>query len=120
MKKEILVIVNPCAGRGKINKYIPQICDNLEKQGFELEVIYTSENNNGEQIIQNYIRYIDTVVVCGGDGTLNEVINGIIKCNKTKKTAPPIIMILSHINGVIIIVIEIPIKTDIIVDIINF
>lgn len=82
MKKEMLIIVNPCAGKGKINKYIPQICENLEKQGFELEVKYTSKNNNGEQIIENYERYIDTVVVCGGDGTLNEVISGIVKCNK--------------------------------------
>lgn len=82
MKKEILLIVNPCAGKGKVSKYIPEICDNLEKQGYELEVIYTSENNNGEQIIENYIRYIDSVIVCGGDGTLNEVINGIINCNK--------------------------------------
>ena len=82
MKKEILIIVNPCAGKGKINKYIPDICDNLEKQGYELEVVYTSEENNGEKIIENYIRYIDTVVVCGGDGTVNEVVNGIIKCNK--------------------------------------
>ena len=82
MKKQILVIVNPCAGQGKINKYIPDICENLEKQGYELEVKYTSENTNGEKIICNYIRYIDTVVVCGGDGTINEVINGIIKCNK--------------------------------------
>lgn len=82
MKKEILVIVNPCAGKGKINKYIPDICENLEKQGYNLEVVYTSENNNGEKIIENYIRYIDTVVVCGGDGTVNEVVNGIVKCNK--------------------------------------
>ena len=82
MKKEILLIVNPCSGKGKVSKYVPQICDNLEKQGYELEVIYTSKTNNGEEIIKNYIRYIDAVVVCGGDGTLNEVINGIIKCHK--------------------------------------
>ena len=82
MKKEILLIVNPCSGKGNVSKYIPQICDNLEKQGYELEVIYTSKTNNGKQIIENYIRYIDAVVVCGGDGTLNEVINGIIKCHK--------------------------------------
>lgn len=82
MKKEILIIVNPCAGKGKVNKYIPEICDNLEKQDYELEVIYTSENNNGENIVQNYIRYIDAIVVCGGDGTLNEVVNGIIKSHK--------------------------------------
>ncbi len=82
MKKEILLIVNPCSGKGKVSKYIPQICDNLEKQGYELEVIYTSKNNNGEEIIKSYIRYVDSVVVCGGDGTLNEVINGIVKCYK--------------------------------------
>lgn len=82
MKKEILLIVNPCSGKGNVSKYVPQICDNLEKQGYELEVIYTSKTNNGEQIIKNYIRYIDAVIVCGGDGTLNEVINGIINCHK--------------------------------------
>ena len=82
MKKEILIIVNPDAGKGKVNKYIPEICDNLEKQGYELEVIYTSEDNDGEKVIQNYIRYIDAVIVCGGDGTLSKVINGIIKSYK--------------------------------------
>ena len=82
MKKEIFIIVNPCSGKGKVSKYIPQICDNLEKQGYELEVIYTSETNNGENIITNYIRYVDAVIVCGGSDTLSEVINGIIKCHK--------------------------------------
>jgi YegS/Rv2252/BmrU family lipid kinase len=82
MKKEILLIVNPCAGKGRINKYIPDICDNLEKQGFNLEVVYTSKEVNGEAIIKNYVRYIDTVIVCGGDGTLSEVINGVIASNK--------------------------------------
>lgn len=82
MKKEILIIVNPCAGKGKVNKYIPDICDNLEKQGYKVEVLYTSPKENGETIIMKYMRYIDSVVVCGGDGTVSEVINGIIKCNK--------------------------------------
>lgn len=82
MKKEILLIANPCAGKGKVIKYMTKICNNLKKQGYKLELIYTSENYNGEDIIMNYIRYIDAVVVCGGDGTLNEVINGIMKCNK--------------------------------------
>lgn len=82
MKKEILLVVNPCAGKGKINKYISDICDNLEKQGYELEVEYTSKENNGYSIIVNYIRYIDAVIVCGGDGTLNEVINGVIDSHK--------------------------------------
>lgn len=82
MKKEILLIVNPCSGQGKVSKYVPDICDNLEKQGYDLEVIYTSEENNGEKIIQDYIRYIDTVIVCGGDGTLSEVINGVIRSQK--------------------------------------
>ena len=82
MKKEILIVANPCAGKGKVIKYMPRICNNLKKQGFKFEVIYTSENYNGEDIIKNYERYIDAVVVCGGDGTLNEVINGIMKCHK--------------------------------------
>ncbi len=82
MKKEILIVANPCAGKGKVIKYIPKICKKLKKQGFEVEVVYTSENYNGADIINNYERYIDAVIVCGGDGTLNEVINSIIKNNK--------------------------------------
>lgn len=82
MKKEVLVIVNECAGRGKNNKYISKICQNLEKQNYDVEVLYTSKEKNGEQIVKEYIRFVDTIIVCGGDGTLSEVINGIIKCNK--------------------------------------
>lgn len=82
MKKEVLLIVNPCSGQGKVSKYVPDICDNLEKQGYELEVIYTSEKNDGEKIIQNYIRYIDAVIVCGGDGTLSNVVNGVVRSHK--------------------------------------
>ena len=82
MKKKILVIVNPCAGKGKVSKYVPEICDNLEKQGNEIDVIYTSPKENGETIIKNYQKYINLVIVCGGDGTLSEVINGIVKTNK--------------------------------------
>ena len=40
---KVLLIVNPNALRGKIKKYIPQIEDNLHKNGFETNLQYTKK-----------------------------------------------------------------------------
>lgn len=83
MKYEILMIVNPKAGRAKIEKYAEKIKEKFEdSNNYEVEIKYTTKENNATNIIQNYDKDFDILIVCGGDGTLNEAIRGLYQTEK--------------------------------------
>jgi YegS/Rv2252/BmrU family lipid kinase len=73
-----LVIVNPNAGNGKGKHDWDLISDFLKKEGISYEVKFTGHKN---QAIHFTIDGIDSgfrnIITVGGDGTLNEVVNGV-------------------------------------------
>jgi len=75
-----LVIVNPNAGRRKGEKDWPEISKLLSESGFTYQEIFTEHRDHAvhlaEENINNGYRKI---LVVGGDGTLNEVVNGIFR-----------------------------------------
>lgn len=85
MSKKVLLIVNPVAGNGKIEKDIQKIENNLKKSGFNTKVEFTSIENNAEQIVSNKAQNDDLLLAIGGDGTLNEIVNGATKLHKKVK-----------------------------------
>jgi len=73
------VIVNPAAGNGASLRHWPHIKKQLEHLGIKYDVVFTERPGHGidlakEAAAQNY-RYI---VAVGGDGTINEVVNGLL------------------------------------------
>ena len=82
MNKNILIIVNPNAGRGKVQKKIHMIAKNLSKQNYLVDIIYTKINYSASDIIKHYKGNLDLVICCGGDGTLNDLINAVMKMEK--------------------------------------
>lgn len=82
MEERVLLIVNPVAGRGNIKKDINVIKNNLEESGCKVEIEYTSIGKNAEEIAKERLEDGMIVVAVGGDGTLNEVVNGITKSKK--------------------------------------
>lgn len=87
MKKKVLFIINPGAGRGKVKKNFPEIIKKFENMGFNVQTVYTRLDYSPTQILEKYGKDIEIVICCGGDGTLNEVINGIVKLNLNIKTS---------------------------------
>lgn len=79
MKKKVLIIINPKAGKGKIQKKIPEILKNFPKDKYETKICYTRLDYMPEKIIEENKNNIDLIISCGGDGTLNEVINAVMK-----------------------------------------
>lgn len=72
------VIYNPTAGKEAIRKELALILETLEKQGYEASAHSTTgEGDATEEARRAVERKYDLVVVAGGDGTINEVINGL-------------------------------------------
>ena len=82
MSYNILMIVNPKAGKAKISKVTPEIIRNLQKQNYKVITRYTGKDKNAKNIVKDYYEPYDIVLVCGGDGTLNEVVTGNLQRKK--------------------------------------
>lgn len=74
-----LVVVNPMASVGKCGKDWPEIKQLLVKEGFEFDDVLTEYPGHAIEIVRNAIieKGYRKFISVGGDGTNNEVINGI-------------------------------------------
>ena len=74
----INIFVNPIAGGGKCRRLYPAVLQWLREHGVRCDVTVSRYAGQLTELASELaIRKYDTVVVCGGDGTVNEVINGI-------------------------------------------
>jgi diacylglycerol kinase (ATP) len=73
-----LFIVNPIAGKGKAKEMIPFIEKTCERQNVEYEIVYTTGPKDGIKLAKEGVENgFQKIISVGGDGTLNEVVNGI-------------------------------------------
>jgi len=73
-----LVIVNPAAGGGKAAKDWPGIEDLLNRNEIQHEAVFTSRKLHAAVLSRDKIESgYSRIIVVGGDGTMNEVINGV-------------------------------------------
>ena len=80
MQKNMLLIVNPKAGKGTIKRKLPKIIKNFSDEGYFIETCYTRKDYKPKDILKDHKDVkLDLVVCCGGDGTLNELINAVMK-----------------------------------------
>lgn len=77
--KRLLFVYNPNAGKGGITVKVGEILDIFVKAGY-LPIVYpTQAAKDGYRIIQNYKDKYDLIVCSGGDGTLDEVVSGMME-----------------------------------------
>jgi YegS/Rv2252/BmrU family lipid kinase len=85
--KEWLVLINPNAGTGKGKKDWNKISKLLTDQGFEYTAVFTERKFHAIEIVPEYIdKGYRKIIVVGGDGTMNEVVNGIFAQKKVLPT----------------------------------
>lgn len=82
MKRNLLIIVNPNAGKGKTQKIIHKIANNFSKQNYIVDIMYTNKSYSAKDIIKDYRRDLELIICCGGDGTLNDLINAVMQLEK--------------------------------------
>lgn len=77
--KQLLLIVNPGAGTKKAGKHLAEIISIFNRAGFETRVQITVNQGDAIFAVNQYGPAMDLIVCCGGDGTLNETVTGIIE-----------------------------------------
>lgn len=76
--EKYLVIVNPNAGKGKGKKDWEKISGLLKKEGFTFESVFTKQRRHAIDLAsENIENGYRKIIVIGGDGTMNEVVNGV-------------------------------------------
>jgi len=73
----VLVIGNPTAGTGGAERRIQQFVRILKQHGHDVEVFLTSAAGDALERARLVRNGIHRLVVAGGDGTVNEVLNGL-------------------------------------------
>jgi diacylglycerol kinase (ATP) len=77
MDEPFLLVVNPRAGAGRAEKLIPDLRHSLEEGGAKFELEQTRAQGDATRIIRDALRGgMAGIAVVGGDGTLNEAVNG--------------------------------------------
>lgn len=76
-KKRYMLIVNPEAGSGKTMKVLPQIENILRSKKIDYEFHFTQEPMHATELVKEIGSKFNVVVSVGGDGTINEVLNGV-------------------------------------------
>lgn len=90
-----LVIVNPNAGKRKGEKDWPEISALLSEAGIEFIHEFTVRREHAMTLTENYIREgFRKIIVVGGDGTMNEVVNGIFRQDIIPTTSVTVGMIM--------------------------
>lgn len=81
LKEKTVLIYNPNAGRGGARRVrdVARFCSHLEERGLSVEALSTRAPNDATELVRKAIREgAKRIVVSGGDGTINEALQGLI------------------------------------------
>jgi len=76
--KKMLFILNPCAGMRKANKILPDIIAAFNRADYDVSVYITAAPGEARQQTASRAAQLDLIVCCGGDGTFNETVAGLL------------------------------------------
>lgn len=75
--KRARIIYNPTSGRELFKRHLPEVLEKLERAGYETSCHATTGQGDAIRAAKIAVeRKYDIVIAAGGDGTLNEVVNG--------------------------------------------
>ena len=82
MDRRMLFIYNPRAGKAQIRSNLLDIIDIFVKAGYEVTAYPTQARGDAVKAVKERSAGYDIVVCSGGDGTLDEVVSGMMKCEE--------------------------------------
>ncbi len=81
MAERVLLVLNPCAGQRRANRYLPEIIRSILDKGYRCETYVTAKRGDCTEFLSLHANEFDRVICAGGDGTLNETIAGVLSAH---------------------------------------
>ncbi|MEW6025852.1 MAG: diacylglycerol kinase family protein [Planctomycetota bacterium] len=101
MASQLKIIVNPISGSGRAMRFLERLKDALAKAAIEYEVAPTQKAGDAISLAQAHPD--TTPILClGGDGTLNEVINGLVANPRFDAASRPVLGFIPFGSGNVI------------------
>ena len=79
MNQKLLFIFNPHSGKGQIKNNLVDIVDIMVKAGYDVTIYTTQARADATRKVMEEAANFERIVCSGGDGTLDEVVTGLIK-----------------------------------------
>ena len=76
--KKLLLIVNPASGARRGRRFLPDMISLFSRGGYLVTVCLTEKRGDAADFARQFAGEADLAVACGGDGTLNEVVAGLL------------------------------------------
>lgn len=83
--KRLLFIYNPKAGRQRVRVMLPDLLEVFAREGYETTVHPTMAQGEVASVTTAQSGQYDRLVCCGGDGTLNETVRGLLALPEDKR-----------------------------------
>ena len=77
--KKMLFVMNPYSGQRRAVRYLTDLISMFNRAGYEVITHMTGGQGDAVDVVRNTAPRVDLVVCCGGDGTFNETITGILE-----------------------------------------
>lgn len=77
--KKMLFVMNPYAGQRRANRYLTDILTIFNRAGYDVTVYMTAGPGDGAQAVAARAADMDLIACCGGDGTFNETVTGMLR-----------------------------------------
>lgn len=79
MPRRMMLLVNPNAGKSGYKSSLTPVIEEFCKEDFIPSVFFTNHSGHAPELVQQFAEQFDTVVCLGGDGTLSEVVSGMMR-----------------------------------------
>jgi len=77
--RRIMLVANPVSGKKTVSTSLADVCRVLFEAGWIPSVFITGKRGDGTEFVKQYGSSFQRIAAMGGDGTMNEVVTGIIE-----------------------------------------
>ena len=77
--KKMLFIMNPFAGQKRANRQLSDLLLMFTKAGYDVITHMTTGTGSAVEAVERLAGEVELIVCCGGDGTFNETVSGLLK-----------------------------------------